>query len=181
MTDQLTASKVIIRSAIPDDIGLIAEFQTVCGREAYRRLVPQDYLDRVTAADRERRWRVRLLTGERQIALAVIESRILGVVSWAATTPPDDIPELELKSLYVDVSHRGRGTAQALVDHALQDRPAHLWVFAGNHRAEAFYAKLGFDPDGGRMTDADTGLLELRWVRYGPRRVVSGDEFGRSR
>ena len=165
---------MIIRPATPDDIGPIAEFQTVCWREAYRGLVPQDYLDRFTAADREQRWRHRLLTGEREIALAVSDDQIVGVVSWALSSSALEVPPLELASLYVDANHRGHGVAKRLADHALQDRPAHLWVFVGNHRAEAFYAKLGFSPDGGRMTDPDTGLLELRWVRQGSARDTPG-------
>jgi GNAT superfamily N-acetyltransferase len=157
---------MIIRPATAADIGPIAIFQTECWREAYRGLVPQDYLDRVTVADRELRWRVRLLSGERQIALAVAGEPIAGVVSWADTTPLGDVPPLELKSLYVAAAHRGGGLALALAEYALQGRAAQLWVFDGNHRAEAFYAKLGFSPDGGSMEDLDTGLTEHRWVRH---------------
>lgn len=165
---ELSGPVVVIRPATPADIQPIAEFQTTFWRDAYRGLVPQNYLDRVTAADRAHRWRVRLSAGERQIALAVVADQIVGVVSWSTTTTVD-VPPLELMSLYVDANYRGQGVAQALADHALQDRAAHLWVFAGNHRAEAFYAKLGFSMDGGRMIDPDTGLPELRWVRSGPR------------
>jgi GNAT superfamily N-acetyltransferase len=136
----------------------IAEFQTTCWREAYRGLVPQDYLDRVSTADRERRWRQRLVTREREIALAESAAAVVGVVSWAA-------PPLELKSLYVAADHRGTGLAAALVDTAIGARAAQLWVFEGNDRAQAFYAKLGFVADGSRMLDPDTGLAEVRWVR----------------
>lgn len=151
---------VRIRRAAPDDVEAIAEFQTTCWREAYAGLVPQDYLDRVTVTDRVRRWRHRLATGERQIALALAADSLVGVVSWSPTGSTT-----ELQSLYVGAGHRGRGVAQALVSYAIGDRPAQLWVFEGNHRAQAFYAKLGFVVDGGRMVDPDTGLLELRFIR----------------
>lgn len=166
---------LILRPAEPGDVRRIAEFQTACWREAYRGLVPQDYLDRVTVADREVRWRSRLLTGRRQIALALPGAggrEIAGVVSWADTTaadvpgrPADDRPALELTSLYVGAEHRGRGLARALVGHALQDRPAHLWVFDDNTGAQACYARLRFLDDGERSVDPDTGLLQRRLVR----------------
>jgi ribosomal protein S18 acetylase RimI-like enzyme len=158
-----TGADVRIRCAAPDDVEAIAEFQTTCWREAYAGLVPQDYLDRVTVTDRVRRWRHRLATGERQIALALAADYLVGVISWSPTGPTE--PSTELQSLYVGADHRGRGVAQALVSYAIGDRPARLWVFEGNHRAQAFYAKLGFVVDGGRMVDPDTGLLELRLVR----------------
>jgi hypothetical protein len=55
--------------------------------------------------------------------------------------------------------------AAAMLDSAIGDAPAHLWVFGENGRARAFYAKQGFEPDGARKVDDDTGVWELRLVR----------------
>jgi GNAT superfamily N-acetyltransferase len=153
-----------LRQAMLSDIGSIAQFQTECWREAYRDLVPQAYLDRVSVEDREVRWRDRLGSGARKIALAESGNALIGVVSWAE---PDnsDAPDLELMSLYVAAGHRGSGVASDLMYLAIGAAPAHLWVFEKNPRAQAFYAKHGFLFDGHRKVDDDTSLWERRFVR----------------
>ena len=153
-----------LRSAALTDVRAIAEFQTMCWREAYRGLVPQAYLDGVTARDREGRWRARLAAGARQIALGEVGGVLVGVVSWGSSDTTD-APALELASLYVSAAYRGTGVAAALLAHAIGSAPAHLWVFEQNPRAQAFYAKHGFVCDGHRKVDPDTGLWERRLTR----------------
>jgi len=126
--------------------------------------VSQAYLDRVGVIDREVRWRDRLVSGARTIALAESGTTLIGVVSWGQSASAD-APALELKSLYVDAGHRGSGVAAALMDRAIGALPAHLWVFETNPRAQAFYAKHGFLFDGHRKVDIVTGLWERRFVR----------------
>jgi hypothetical protein len=63
-------------------VGAITEFQAECWREAYRDLVPQGYVDRVSVEDREVCWRDRLVSGSRKIALAESGNAVVGVVSW---------------------------------------------------------------------------------------------------
>jgi hypothetical protein len=136
-------------------VGAITEFQAECWREAYRDLVPQGYVDRVSVEDREVRWRDRLVSGSRKIALAESGNAVIGVVSWGEPNA-SDAPALELMSLYV---------AAALMDLAIGAAPAYLWVFEKNPRAQAFYAKHGFLFDGHRKVDIVTGLWERRFVR----------------
>ncbi|MEO6714251.1 MAG: GNAT family N-acetyltransferase [Mycobacteriales bacterium] len=150
-----------IRCAMMADAARIAEFQTTCWREAYAGLVPDEYLQRVTAADREVRWRNRL-SGERNAAVAELDGEIVGIASWSATS---DVPPLELKSLYVGAALRGSGLGALLLDAALGQAAAFLWVFTDNPRAQAFYRRHGFLPDGEQMTDPGTGLAETRMVR----------------
>lgn len=164
MTAPAYAPPERLRDASVSDVRAVAEFQTRCWREAYRGLVPQSYLDRVSVADREIRWRQRIVSGARQVALAEAGGLLVGVVSWGMTDVPG-VPALELKSLYVDREHRGTGLAAALLQRAVRDDPAHLWVFRDNPRARAFYAKHGFASDGHRGIDRDTGLAEQRLVR----------------
>lgn len=153
-----------IRRASPTDVVEIADFQTRCWREAYAGLVPPDYLDRVGAPEREVRWGQRIATGSRAVALAELGGRIVGVTSWG-TGALSDAPAVELMSLYVSASERGRGLGAQLLHHALGDEPAHLWVFEDNVRARAFYRRHDFVLDGRRRVDTDTGLVELLLVR----------------
>lgn len=161
------AGPVRLRDAGLPDVQAIAEFQTRCWREAYRGLVPQAYLDRLGVTDREVRWSERIVSGARRVALAALGDsggRVVGVVSWGWPDAPD-APALELSSLYVDRAHRGTGLADVLLQHAVGDDPAHLWVFRDNPRARAFYARHRFAPDGRTRTDRGTGLPEERLVR----------------
>jgi len=153
-----------VRAVAASDVTAIADFQTRCWREAYRGVVSQAYLDRVDVADRERRWSERLASGTRRIVLAEIGATVVGVVNWGLADV-DDVPALELMSLYVDADHRGTGLAGKLIHRAVGTSPAHLWVFEDNPRAKGFYAKQGFRFDGHGKVDSDTGLWEQRFVR----------------
>ena len=86
------------------------------------------------------------------------------MVSWGLADV-DDVPALELMSLYVDADQRGAGLAAKLIHRAVGTSPAHLWVFEDNPRAKGFYAHQGFRFDGHRKVDSDTGLWEQRFVR----------------
>jgi GNAT superfamily N-acetyltransferase len=154
----------VIRSASATDVDGIAVFQTRCWREAYAGLVPQTYLDRVGVPERAARWRERIVTGSRAVALAESEGRILGVVSWG-TTALLETPSPELMSLYVSPAERGSGLGARLLRRAVGEGPAHLWVFEDNIRAQSFYRKHAFVPDGRRDVDPDTGLGELLYTR----------------
>lgn len=159
---------VAIRGAVLDDISAIAAFQTRCWNEAYVGMVPMSYLERVSVSDREVRWRERLATGVRLIALAESAGDLVGVVSWGAADEGAALSlqsRLELKSLYVSPELRGRGLAQGLLAYAIGSRPALLWVFRDNLRAQTFYRKHGFQVDGYETTDVDTGLEMLRMSR----------------
>ena len=162
---------VTLRAAAEADVPSIARFHTDCWREAYRGLVPDDYLDRVTAADREARWRDRLVSGARHVLLAESIGDLVGVASWAPCPPPGTTPSLELMSLYVKARHRGTGLADALVRATIGDSPAQLWVFTGNHRAIAFYDRHGFRATGDERIDEDTGLTVVRLAREHPAAV----------
>ena len=153
-----------VRAVTAGDVPAIADFQTTCWREAYRGVVPQEYLDRVGVEDRERRWGERVESGSRHIALAEIGSDIVGVVSWGLSDV-DDAPALELMSRYVAAGQRGTGLAVTLTHRAVAGSPAHLWVFEENPRAKRFYGRRGFRFDGHSRVDPDTGLQEQRFVR----------------
>jgi GNAT superfamily N-acetyltransferase len=90
------------------------------------------------------------------------------VVGWANTSGGRDADaprDLELEGLYVLDEHHGAGVGQALVDAALGGRPAYLWALDDNPRAQAFYRRNGFAPDGSSKVDDLWHVRELRFVR----------------
>jgi GNAT superfamily N-acetyltransferase len=50
--------------------------------------------------------------------------------------------------VYTAARVHGSGLGQALLGAAVADRDAYLWILYGNHRAERFYRRNGFRPDG---------------------------------
>ncbi|KAA1398155.1 GNAT family N-acetyltransferase [Aeromicrobium ginsengisoli] len=147
-----------------DDSRAIAEFQTVCWREAYVGVVPQVYLDSTGPDERQRRWAARILGSERDILVAEDGDRIVGVVSWGDGSWLD-VSGLELKSLYVSADQRGSGLATTLLQRSIGDAPAFLWVYEANPRAHAFYRRHGFEPNGVSEPDADSGATVIMLQR----------------
>jgi GNAT superfamily N-acetyltransferase len=161
----VTLEQVQISQATPGDARAIAELHTTVWREAYRGLVPDQYLDTTTLEDRRTRWALRLGSGDRQAVIARHGGTVIGAASWSEC--PEQPPGLELASLYIVRGHRGSGVAERLVHEAIGDRPAWLWVFAPNARARAFYRRVGFVKEGPDTVDPDTGVLEIRLERPG--------------
>ena len=82
---------------------------------------------------------------------------------------------LELYSLYILARAQGRGLGAALLGAAIGESPAYLWVLEGNPRAQAFYHRHGFRPDGrrGLLPPEWESVPEIRMVREGPEPVPS--------
>lgn len=127
-------------------------------------LFPRTILDALNALEREASWGDRLSSDLRDTVLALSADDIIGLVSWGRTDL-SGLPELHLMSLYVKADYRGSGVADELLELALEDAPAYLFVFEENHRAQAFYAKHGFVTDGYREIETRTDVWEVRMVR----------------
>lgn len=156
-----------IRTAAAKDVEAVARFQIASWRETYVGLLPASYLDEMTLAERVGSWTPRIANAERDVALAETAGTLVGVVSTSLQAdPPRAAGEVrELNTLYVAKRHQGTGLAARLLSRAIGSAPAHLWVFSGNLRAQAFYAKHGFVPNGETAIDPGTGLSEQHWVR----------------
>ena len=137
-----------IRRAVPDDARAIAEVQVRGWQDAYRHLIPAERLDALDPAARADRWR-EIVAAETEVTwVAVLANRVVG---WATTSDRtlDEHPrDLELNGLYVLSDVYGAGVGQDLLDSAIGGRPAVLWTASDNPRAQSFYRKNGFTPDG---------------------------------
>ena len=156
----------------PEDAEAVGRMHHRAWQDAYADLLPHDWFERYTVDDHIARWRDLLSepAAHDQARLAVFDDTgaAVAVVVAGPSRPGGGIEParpLELWALYVAREHHGTGLARALVEHVLGDRPAELWVFDGNPRAEAFYRKLGFERDGVEAPHEDTGLPGIRMVR----------------
>lgn len=92
---------------------------------------------------------------------------VVGFVATRTHPAADEPRELELLMLYTLTSTHGTGLGQGLVETALGDRPAFVWVLESNARAIAFYRKLGFVEETPRVlrTPRPAPPFDLRLVR----------------
>jgi GNAT superfamily N-acetyltransferase len=156
-----------VRPATVADAHGIAEVHVRAWQETYAHVVPSDVLARVSIAQRERRWIEILALADYVTFVATEGSDIVGFANAGRGRDADVPRDLELPSIYVLASHYGTGAGQRLLDAALGDRPAFLWVAEDNPRARAFYRRNGFVADGVAKTGPVAGIdvLEVRLLR----------------
>ncbi|HLI02191.1 MAG TPA: GNAT family N-acetyltransferase [Acidimicrobiales bacterium] len=157
-----------VRPAGTADLDMVVDCQTQCWDEAYRGIVASSYLDDPQVAVRRRERWARRLAGDRSVLLASLPATpglAEGVASFGPSRDDPPEPPLELMSLYIRARWHGSGLADRLLVAAIGEESASLWVFTVNARAQAFYRRHGFEPDGAEHIDPDTGLTELRMVR----------------
>jgi GNAT superfamily N-acetyltransferase len=142
---------LVIRRARPSDAGAIAQVHVQSWREAYRGIIPQPYLERLSLPAHERQWRRSFAEGGWAF-VAEWERRVVGFASGGLSRGRRDISG-ELYVLYVLRSSHGRGVGRALFDacHYELARLGHrgllVWVLAENP-ARSFYEHLGGEPAG---------------------------------
>jgi ribosomal protein S18 acetylase RimI-like enzyme len=158
---------VVVRRAELSDARGIAEVHVQAWREAYAHLVPAESLARLSVDQRELRWRELVVTPGISLWVATEGNRVVGFARSSPARDADAPRDRELPEIYVLASHYGTGAGQRLLDAALGDQPAFLWVADDNPRARAFYVRNGFYPDGTTKVGplAGTDILETRLVR----------------
>ncbi|WP_144760434.1 GNAT family N-acetyltransferase [Curtobacterium sp. 9128] len=138
----------VIRPASVPDADRIAQVHVQAWREAYAHLLPASFLASLDVDARADRWRRIIADPQTDVVLATIDDVVVG---WASAGPGREAGaprERELEGIYVVASAYGSGAGQALLDEAVGDAPAYLWMAADNPRAEAFYRRNGFTRDG---------------------------------
>ncbi len=157
-----------IREANPEDAAGIARVHVDSWRTTYPGIMPQEHLDALSVAERERTWGETLRgDGPIQTTVYVAEtdsSGIVGFVAGGAERAGDPAFRGEISALYLLQSSQGRGLGRRLVQtfarRLSQDgcRTLLIWVNAQNP-ARGFYEALGGAP-------ARTGQREIRGVTY---------------
>jgi GNAT superfamily N-acetyltransferase len=163
----------VIRRAELADAAAGAWCHLTCWREAYAGILDPDRLAEKTSdlEQRTERW-AELLADGVAVWIAVnpdqaapMADQVIGF-SWPGPCRDDDAPTpLELYAIYVRKDWWGTGLGERLLDVAIGWDAASLWVLEGNHRAQAFYRRHGFAPDGRRVDEPFYGVPEIRMVR----------------
>ena len=168
-------AELLIRPARIDDAGAIAEIGVRGWQEAYRGILPGDFLDRLSVTAREVAWRTMLSSDEAGAAPAWLAERDGRAVGFVASGPPRDedvpLPAAEVYAIYVLPDAWRHGAGRALLAAAVEHWRARgtstivLWVLEANARGRAFYEAQGWRPDGGRQ-EIDFGGFSAIEIRY---------------
>ncbi|RMI35518.1 GNAT family N-acetyltransferase [Nocardia stercoris] len=141
-----------------------------CWREAHWHLVPRHLMDAFDVDRRAAQWERQRVRGLSTTVVAVATGTT-EVIGFADAGAPRDLPAAataELCGLYVRAAWYGTGLARELLDTVLDPATdTSLWVFDDNPRAQAFYRKSGFRPDGTRRPEPFTLAPEIRMIRPG--------------
>lgn len=155
-----------LRPAVPSDASAGAALHVACWREAYGPYVdPQLLEERLADSSRWRAaWTRQLVDGPPRV-VAAIDGELIGF-AVVGTNRDDDAPApSELFAIYTRAAWWGTGLGQRLWDAVRPDEPCSLWVLEANQRAQGFYRRNGFRPDGAREHYAGLDCWEIRMVR----------------
>jgi len=160
---------LLVRSPVIDDIDALAHVQVSVWQEAYAGMVSQAYLDSLTVESSRELWQQLLSDASprpasRFVALSP-DGALVGLAASGVSRSDPVVRSEELYDLAVLVEHRGSGVADLLIESAVADRPAELWVIEENARARAFYGRHGFHPHGDSLTVDELGITEVRLTR----------------
>lgn len=158
-----------IRQAGYPDLEAAAQTKAESWAESLHELVGDDALRWQREAEQISRtvtfW-AEVLDGGGSVWLVVGDDGQVVGVAQAGIGRDDDAPTpLELIVMYLRAQAQGSGVADALLQMAIGDAPAYLWVLSGNSRAHSFYRRHGFVPDGKTEMVDGLGMTKERWVR----------------
>lgn len=165
----MSGVEVEVRAATAADAAAIARVHVAAWREAYARQLPAELLAGLDAERRADGWRAILEAGTTDVRVAELGGSIVGWASAGRGRDADAPVPLELEGIYVLAAAYGTGVGQRLLDAAVGDSPAYLWVMADNPRAHAFYRRNGFAADGVTKSETigGTPVEVVRLVRAG--------------
>jgi GNAT superfamily N-acetyltransferase len=161
---------ITVRPAQAEDVSAMARIHVRSWQEAYRGLVADEILDRPDFVARRERFWTAALSDERyamnRVAVAERDGEMAGIATAGPAIDPDAHWPVQLFVLYVLAAVHGTGAGRGLLAAVIGDDDAALWVADPNPRAQAFYRKHGFRPDGARKHDRDLRIDEIRMVRH---------------
>lgn len=168
-----------IRAALPADAGAIARVQVASWGTTYRGIVADPYIDALSVAERERRWRT-MLTDPLGRCFAYVaaddDGEIVGFGSGGPQRSTLSGYEGELQAIYLlQRAQRqgvGRALTRAIAQRLLDDGMSSMvvWVLADNP-SRAFYEALG-----GMLVEEQSvvvGEQTLQGVAYGWRDLAA--------
>lgn len=144
----------LIRRATVSDAEAYARTHIAALHETYAHIMPREFHDHYDADLPNIIERRRLSLANNDDGASWLAFDASGAPVGIASSGPgrdEDRPDFELHRIYTLASTHGSGLGQELLDTAIGASPAYLWILNNNPRAERFYRRNGFVPDGTEM------------------------------
>lgn len=162
-----------IRYVTQEDIPGMARVYVDTWKAAYRGMIAQDYLESLTCAAWEERYRARHSQTEGyHVAVLEMDGEIIGVASFMRARD-EDLPETcgEIVSIYVLPEYWSQGYGRMMLGWVAQELrnlgflTCSLWTLKENLRAQRAYERFGFHRDGAEKSWEVSGVPAAE-VRY---------------
>ncbi|RPI68981.1 MAG: GNAT family N-acetyltransferase [Ignavibacteriae bacterium] len=163
-----------IRLVRHTDMADIAKIHIESWQQAYRGIVPDEFLDAMDLRSRTELWEKRFAAVQDSLFVAEVASEVR---AWAlcgkSRVASDDTYMSELYAIYADPQFWGQGLGRGLIEavHAHVIEHAYtrimLWVLTDNQRARRFYESCGYVNTEIRQNIEISGVQieELRYER----------------
>jgi ribosomal protein S18 acetylase RimI-like enzyme len=175
----------MIRKALPDDARAIAQVHISSWQDAYRNLMPAEYLSglQATLAQRESFWMHSIESDEPKVWVAEVDGQVVGWISVGASRDEEAAGANtgEVMAIYVLAGYWQTGVGLALwtagVEYLSEQgyQGLTLWVLSLNERAIRFYRRAGCVAEPGTERNLVRGGATLEEVRY---RLVFAASYG---
>ena len=166
--------EITIRKALPEDADIYTVCHISCFQSAYKGIVPDEYLDNMSAEKEQRfeRYKKTLTDpGDCEYYCVMHEERMIGWLIINKSHDEDKTGICEIWAIYLMEEFWGKGYGKEMLDFAINElkrvepKEIFLWVFEENNRARRFYEKYGFGFDGTkREVKYGKPLVQLRYV-----------------
>jgi ribosomal protein S18 acetylase RimI-like enzyme len=156
---------IALREARRGDEPAVAELHVRSWQEAYREIMPAEFLAGLDPRDRAERYEFEGGEEAPTTVLAVDQDVLIGFVTFGASRDADAKGLGEIYALYVDPESYASGIGRMLMAEARRRLreggfdAAVLWVLRGNHRAQRFYEREGWTPDGASRLEEPYGIV----------------------
>ncbi|MGY2254604.1 N-acetyltransferase family protein [Pseudomonas reactans] len=166
----------MIRKALPGDANTIAQVHIRSWQEAYRDLMPAEFLNGLdaTLARRESFWVRSIESDESDVWVAELDGHVVGWISVGASRDEEAVGANtgEVMAIYVLARYWQAGVGLALWNAGLRFlieegfQGLTLWVLSRNERAIRFYRRMGCVEDAGSERNLQRGGVTLEEMRY---------------
>ncbi len=165
-----------IRNAQLSDAFKIAQIHIASWRSAYKGMVPDDYLDKLSVEKRKRGWEeiINGLDASGQcLIVAEDKGEIVSFISAGAARKYNLEFDGELYAIYSDPAYYGHGAGTILfekcTDYLKQEGFSNFycWVLEDNKIGRRFYERIGGEIVGNQKETVEIAGKKLQEVMYG--------------
>ncbi|CAG7857007.1 hypothetical protein MCAMS1_01701 [biofilm metagenome] len=160
-------------AATLSDVNIIATLHVESWQQAYRGLLPDNYLDNLDIRERETLWHEVIFADKTKVIKASMAGTVTGFICYGDSR--DETAEAEtaeIMAFYVAPEYWRRGIGTDLWRTCRDDlcalgyQTVTLWVMAGNQRAIGFYQSQGFQPEPGVVETVRIAAITVSEQRY---------------